>query len=324
LPEIPANCVLRYERVTKAYRSGLRRRVPAVRDVSLAVGPGEIVALLGRNGAGKTTLMKLGLGLLRPTAGRGELLGRPLGDRESLRRVGYQPEQPYLYPFLTVGETLRFFGELSGLRGRCLAGRVAAVMEECGLGEMAPRPVRRLSRGWQQRVTLAAALLPDPQLLMLDEPLGGLDPEVRIGLKALMRRWRDAGRTILINSHILPDVETLADRVVLLQSGRVVAEGPLDALLGGEIEGFEIELRGCPAALAGGELLWRRADPARSLWWLPGRTAPEMQGVLRGLIADGFGIVAVRPRRENLEAFFSRAMRAGTPEGVATDWRAAG
>jgi ABC-2 type transport system ATP-binding protein len=302
-------CALRFREVEKTFRAGWRRRVPALRGVSFAVGAGEILALLGHNGAGKTTLMKLALGLLRPTAGGGELLGRPLGDREARRRVGFQPEQPYLYPFLTVGETLRLLGELSLLRGPLLRRRIEGAIEACGLTGMVDRQVRRLSRGWQQRVTLASALLPDPRLLLLDEPLGGLDPEARLALKTLILRLRGEGRTVVVNSHILPDVEKLADRVVLLQRGRVIAEGPLETLLSEEVEGYEVEVRGPVAALPGATAIWARTGPPRSLWWLPAIDPRELQRVLRGLIDAGTEIVSVTPRRENLEAFFGRVTR---------------
>jgi ABC-2 type transport system ATP-binding protein len=319
-------CALRYQGITKIFRAGLRRRVPALRGVTLEVRAGEIVALLGHNGAGKTTLIKLALGLLRPTAGTGRLLGRPLGDRAARRLVGFQPEQPYLYPFLTVGETLRFLGELSGFSGARLRARRDAAIEGCGLAEVVDRPVRKLSRGWQQRVALATALLPDPHLLLLDEPLGGLDPDARFALKEMIRRLRAEGRTVVFNSHILPDVEQLADRVVLLQRGRVIAEGRLESLLSEEVQGFEIEVRGALAGLPGAEALWTRSDPARSLWWLPGMDAAELQRVLRGLIEGGIEIVAVAPRRENLEAFFARVTRAeaGAEPERAPRLRAAG
>lgn len=320
------DCALRYEGISKIFRAGLRRRVPALRGVSLEVRAGEILALLGHNGAGKTTLVKLALGLLRPTGGTGSLLGRPLGDRAARRSVGFQPEQPYLYPFLTVRETLRFLGELSGFSGARLRGRMADAVEGCGLAEVVDRPVRRLSRGWQQRVALATALLPDPRLLLLDEPLGGLDPDARFALKELIRRLRAEGRTVVFNSHVLPDVEQLADRVVLLQRGRVIAEGRLETLLSEEVQGFEIEVRGALPGLPGAEAVWRHADPARSLWWLPGIDAGELQRVLRGLIDAGVEVVGVAPRRENLEAFFARVTRAEAGAAVkpASGRRAAG
>jgi ABC-2 type transport system ATP-binding protein len=237
-----------------------------------------------------------------------------LGDREARRHVGFQPEQPYLYPFLTVRETLGFFGELSGFSGQRLRERIAAGIEACDLAGVASRPVRRLSRGWQQRVALATALLPDARLLFLDEPLGGLDPDARFTLKGLIQRLRDEGRTIVFSSHILPDVEQLADRVVLLQRGRVIAEGRLETLLSEEVEGFEIEVRGHLTGLAGAEALWVRSRPERSLWWLPAVDAVELQGVVRGLIDSGVQIVAIAPRRENLEAFFARVTRSGADE----------
>ncbi|MBM3316993.1 MAG: ABC transporter ATP-binding protein [Candidatus Eisenbacteria bacterium] len=316
-----AEVVLGFERIEKVYRAGWRRGVHALRGVTLTVGAGEAVALLGHNGAGKTTLMKLALGLLRPTRGGGRLLGRPLGDRVARRAVGFQPEQPYLYPFLSARETLELLGHLNGLRGAPLRRRVGEAAERLGLEPALDTQVRRLSRGWLQRLALAGALMPDPRLLLLDEPLSGLDPQARLGVKDLIRELRAEGRTLLFNSHVLPDVEQVADRVAVLRGGELVACGSLDDLLSRDGGGYELELGGpVPALVAawpGAERLWSRPEAGRSFWRFPPLGRQEQQRLLGGILAGGGEIVSFAARREGLEAFFSRLMTAPRREEAA-------
>jgi len=301
---------LAFEAVVKEFRSGLRGRLRALDRVSLRIGPGEILGLLGPNGAGKTTLFKLALGLLRPSAGGGALLGRPLGDREARARVGYQPEQPYLYPFLTVAETLSFLGELARIPGRRLTEAKRSVVERCGLQEALGRQVRHLSRGWLQRLALAGALLPEPELLLLDEPLNGLDPEGRLRVKELIRSLRAAGCTIVINTHHLADIEKLADRIALLRCGRLVACGAMNTLLLAEAGSWDFELVGSarPAWLARGVTLWERRGEQRWLWRVSGVALGQEAQILRDLLDCGLQVVALNPVREDLEAFFARVM----------------
>jgi ABC-2 type transport system ATP-binding protein len=327
--ETGREAVLAFDRIEKSYRTGWRGRVPALRGVSFQVQAGEIVALLGHNGAGKTTLFKLVLGLIRPTRGGGEVLGRPLGDLQARRAIGFQPEQPYLYPFLTVSETLRLFGHLSGVNGHALRARLAEIARRTGLEEALPTQVRRLSRGWLQRLAIAGALMPAPRLLLLDEPLSGLDPLARIALKQLMRALRDEGVTIVMNSHVLPDVEQLADRIVVLREGRLVASGRLDELLRREGGGVEIELRGPVSGaltrLPGARALWTRPETGSALWRVPALTPREQPRLLRALLDEGATVVSLTPRRESLEEFFTRTMRKpdAPDEPAASDGEAA-
>jgi ABC-2 type transport system ATP-binding protein len=300
--------VAELQSIHKTFRSDFRRRpIPVLKGVDLTVHSGEIVALLGLNGAGKTTLMKIMLGLLKPTSGRGTLLGLPLGSVAARAAVGYQPEQPYLYPSLSVRETLEFMADLSRIPRERRAGRIAAATELCSLESQLAARVRRLSRGWLQRLTLAAALLPDPKLLLLDEPLGGLDPGARMAVKEIVRGLRAVGKTVLINSHLLPDVETLADRVALLHGGRIVACGDLTELLARGDEGHELEVISAqPVRLPGVCLsVWVPAT-GRSLWWIAGDDPDGLQRLLGELVTRGVRIGALTPRRQGLEAFFSR------------------
>ncbi|MFH1143094.1 MAG: ABC transporter ATP-binding protein [Candidatus Eisenbacteria bacterium] len=311
--------VLGFQSLCKTYRQGSKRKVRALHEVSFEVAAGEVFALLGPNGAGKTTLMKIALGLLRPSAGAGVLFGRPLGDLEARRAIGFQPEQPYLYPFLTVEETLRLLAEMSGIPRAGLAAAMARAAADCGLEPVMKTQVRRLSRGWLQRVVLAGALLPDPRLLLLDEPMSGLDPEARVSVKQLIRRLREEGRTVLFSSHILPDVEQLADRLAILRRGELVACGSLDQILCGAVEGYEIELRGRAQPLPGAPLrcVWERPAEGRSLWRLEATDPSALQPLLARWIAAGVEILAVVPQREGLESFVARALKtteAGRPE----------
>lgn len=311
---------LRFEEIEKVYRPGWRRRVAALRGVTFEVAPGEVFALLGHNGAGKTTLMKLALGLIRPTRGGGRVLGHPLGDRQARRGIGFQPEQPYVYPFLTARETLELLGQLSGLRGPALRRRVETCAERVGLGAALDTQARRLSRGWLQRLALAGALVGDPRLLLLDEPLSGLDPQARWQVKELVRELRAEGRTLLINSHVLPDVEQLADRVALLRGGRLVACGRLDALLARADAGREMELD-APGAdaldrLAGAVRLGSGPGERGSRWLLPPLDEGAERELWRALLAEGATVRSLAPRREGLEQFYARLMGG---EGSAAD-----
>lgn len=305
--------LLSLDGIAKTFVTGLRRRrVEVLSDVSLNVAPGEIFALLGANGAGKSTLLKIILGLIKPSNGSGFLLGLPLGERSALARIGYQPEQPYLYPTLTARETLDLLAGLSRLRGAEKRRRIAAVIESCSLASHIEKPVKKLSRGWLQRLTLAGALVSDPDLLFLDEPLGGLDPEARLLIKNLLRDLRDQGKTIFLNSHLLPDVETLADRVAMLREGRIVVQGRVGDLLTGASSGADIEFI-CSADLSppgGCEQIWERRQERRRLWRIVDSRQP-VEPVLLQLIAAGATIESIQPIRPALEEFFVATMGEG-------------
>jgi len=195
-----------------------------VENLSLAVRAGEAFGLLGLNGSGKTTTFKLALGLLRPTAGTVRVLGRSPRDPQAQAATGYLPELPYFYPFLTPREALRFYGRLSGLGGAALERRIDESLAVVKLSDKADRKIGQLSKGLVQRVGLAQAILHDPQLLILDEPVSGLDPlaikEIRDTLAALNAR----GKTIVVSSHSIFDIEKLCHRVAILRDGRLVAQ----------------------------------------------------------------------------------------------------
>lgn len=192
---------------------------PAVKDLSISVMPGEAYGFLGHNGAGKTTTMKCILGLLKTSSGEILFNGQPL-ETASRSEIGYLPEQPYFYDHLTVEETLNFFADLLGIKDR---GRIAEVMKELELTDRAKQKVRNLSKGWQQRLGVAQAILNKPKLLILDEPFSGLDPLGRIMLKELFHKLKNDGCTIFMSSHVLSDVSEICDRVSIMSKGKLVS-----------------------------------------------------------------------------------------------------
>lgn len=240
------------EGLEKEFRLGLtRKRVRAVQGISFRVAQGDIFGFLGPNGAGKTTTIKMLTGLIRPTRGRATLMGHRVPSAVARKQIGFLPENPYIYPFLTPMEFVEMCGSLSGLSGKILRDRSKSVLKKTGVLYAADRPARRLSKGMLQRAALAAALVADPRLLILDEPMSGLDPVGRKEVKDLIIEERDAGRTIFFSTHILGDVETLCDRVTILRRGKVVVEGKLDELLHSHTPRINVVLAGSDESLLG-------------------------------------------------------------------------
>jgi len=233
-PSEDSTPVVRTESLSKVYRSGFlgRRRHRALANLSLAVRPGEIFALLGPNGSGKTTLVKILTGLLRPSGGKARVLGREPGHPDSLARLGYLSEAPAFLPLLTGEETLHLAGRLFGLDRRTRTGRIQALLTRVGLDQEKKRPVAHYSQGMQKRLALAQALINDPQLLLLDEPTAALDPLFVEIFQNILRDAARAGKTILLNSHLLSRVEEVATRVCILHEGNAVRQGTLEDVAG--------------------------------------------------------------------------------------------
>jgi ABC-2 type transport system ATP-binding protein len=222
-----------FDGVRKSYPHGLlgRRRLPAVRDVSFTVARGEVVGLVGPNRSGKTTLAKILLSLCRADAGAARRFGRPVADRATLARVGYVHENQAFPRHLTARETLGYYGALSLLPEPVVARRATALLERVGLADRAREPIARFSKGMAQRLALAQALLNEPDLLVLDEPSEGLDLDGRLAFREALVEHRRNGGAVLLISHLLPEIETLCDRVAVLHAGRVVWCGPTPDLL---------------------------------------------------------------------------------------------
>jgi len=274
--------------VTKVVKTPFSRRPGfKVGPLDLSIGEGEIVGLIGANGAGKTTTLKLLLGLLVPDAGRIDLVGTPSGRGEWRSSVGYLPEQPAFYEYLSGREFLMFVGDLFGLAPGLLSGRVASLLERVGIAESANRPIRTYSKGMQQRLGLAQALLNDPKLLLLDEPMSGLDPIGRRFVRDLLLELRAQGRSILFSTHIIPDAEFVCDRIALMRTGQLTAVGTVDDLLGLP-SGFEI------AAVKG---LLGSADERFTV-----RVPPaELTRTIEDILGRGAHLVSVSPIRASVE-----------------------
>ncbi len=227
--------VLDVQNLHKTFRIGFfQKRVEAVRSVSFSVKRGEIFGLLGPNGAGKTTSIKTIMGLIRPTSGTVQIFGEDVRKPSSRQRVGYLPENPYFHEYLNPKELLDFHGRLAGLSRDEILQRRDTLIEKVGLKEAAGRPLRKFSKGMLQRIGLAQALLAEPELLLLDEPMSGLDPIGRRFVTDLMLELNRKGCTLVFSSHILSDVERLCHRIVILKKGTKVAEGTISELLEGE------------------------------------------------------------------------------------------
>ena len=225
---------VRTERLTKDFVTGFRRaaRHRALDDVSFEVPAGSVFGLLGLNGAGKSTTLKLLVQLLYPTSGTCEVLGRPAGDLEVKRRIGFLPEHPPSSRHLTGEGFVEFAAGLFGYRGEERRRRAADALDRAKIGADRRRPIREYSKGMLQRVGLAQALVNDPELVLLDEPMAGLDPIGRRDLREILTGLRAQGRTVVFSSHILSDVEALCTHALILHLGRVVTEGPLSSLVG--------------------------------------------------------------------------------------------
>lgn len=303
--------VLEIRGLEKGFRGhlGLGRTV-ALDGLDLAVEPGQVIGLLGPNGAGKSTTIKVVLGLLCPDRGSVRVLGGSPRDPAVRRRIGYLPEQPYFYDWLTAEEFLDFYGRLRGLSARERRERNGALLERVGLAEKRRIPLRKYSKGMVQRLGLAQAIQHEPELVILDEPMSGLDPSGRRDVRDLILELRASGKTVFFSSHILQDAETLCDGVAILAGGRVRAEGRLGDLLSGKALWYEVTVRGDipppegtrTVSHAGGATLLRVDDAGR------------LAATLAALHARGVEVEAVWPRRESLEDLFLRHVGAERPQ----------
>lgn len=232
----------------KVYRTGfwLNRRVESLKECTLRVYEGETFGLLGLNGAGKTTLLKTLLGIVKPTSGKGLLLGKPLGDRSIKQRIGYLPENPYFYDFLTGWELLEYTAGLFEIPKSVYKQRIPALLEMVGLAQSAAKKkqLRQYSKGMVQRVGMAQALINDPDLIFLDEPMSGLDPLGRKQMRDIIVSLGDRGKTVFFNSHVLAEVEQICTRVGILAQGELISCGSLAELLTNEDRYYLVSGRG--------------------------------------------------------------------------------
>ena len=301
---------IRIEELTKDYAIGFwrRRTYRALDRLTLDIESGEVFGFLGPNGAGKTTTLKLLMQLIFPTSGRAEILGRPVGDINARRRIGYLPENPSFYDYLTAEELLGYFGELFGYSGQDRRKRVSSLLDRVGIGAERRLQLRKFSKGMIQRVGIAQALLNDPEIVFLDEPMSGLDPLGRRDVRQLILELRDQGRTVFFSSHILADAEALCRRVAVVAGGRLAASGALADILAFQVHGWELVMAGVSPDLVA------RIKPAvrRATEISPGRYSLELsldqppERILGELTASGASLVSLNPMRDTLEDFFMK------------------
>jgi len=301
-----AETVLEVKDLRKVFHIGFfRKRVEAVNGASFKVNRGEIFGLLGPNGAGKTTTIKAILRLIFPTKGEIRIFGRDASDREATKRIGYMPENPYVYQYLTPIEFLDLCGRLVGIAKKDRRNRSEQMIDKVGLRDAIDRPIGKFSKGMMQRIGLGQALLHDPELLMLDEPMSGLDPIGRKEVRDLLLEQRNRGKTLLFTSHILSDVEMLCDRVVIMQKGRITSEGQVHDLLASAAQRVEIRLSEASRALK--DSLGSRGTVVEDA---DGRITLRVEGdeavaeILRISNAAGARLEAMIPERQTLENLF--------------------
>jgi ABC-2 type transport system ATP-binding protein len=308
----PIMYIVEIENLTKDYEVGFwkKKKVRALDGLNLQVERGQIFGFLGGNGAGKTTTIKLLMGLMFPTAGTARILGADISDVRMHSRIGYVPENPYFYDYLTARELMMYFAELFGIDAAKRKSRTEELLTRVGLEEAAwNRQLRKFSKGMLQRVGLAQSLINEPEIVFMDEPMSGLDPMGRREIRELIASLREQGTTVFMSTHILSDIEVLCDRVAILRNGKLAATGKLDDLLSqsGEAQTFEINVSGISAEnlskevsqIAGAEVhitpIGARIDVANE------NDVDKILPVIRSLNGR---LVSVQPVRQSLEELF--------------------
>ena len=285
----------------------LKRRVTALQSVSFTVKEGEIFGFVGHNGAGKTTSLKIVVGLIFADSGSVSIFGRDTGHPGARQPLGYLPEQPYFYDYLTPTEALRFYGGLSGIPRRTLAQRIPQVLSEVNLEFAAHRAMRGFSKGMLQRLGMAQALVHDPKLLILDEPMSGLDPVGRKLMRDIILRQREQGRTVCFSSHVLSDVEDICDRVGIVIRGQMRAEGDVQTLLGPP-DRIQVVVRDLTPEkereLEGFGALTKRGET----WQLTATDLSRQGDLMNWIKARQVNLLEFGTRRKTLEELFVEAM----------------
>jgi len=301
--------VLRTEALKKTFRVGFwGRQVTALEGLDLEVRRGEVFGFLGPNGAGKTTTLKILMNLIYPNSGKAWIFGREIGNVEVKHQVGFLPESPYFYDYLTAEEFLRFYGDLFGVKRTVLSERITRLLEMVGMSHARHLQLRKFSKGMLQRVGIAQALINDPHLVVLDEPMSGLDPIGRKEIRDLILRLKESGKTIFFSSHILHDAELLCDRVSILVKGRLVAMGRVSDLVGNTstqsveviVEGLTDQGLNCVRPFTERVV----CQGGRTLLVLKGHS--QVDAVLDVVRAGKGSLISLTPHKSSLEDLFVR------------------
>ncbi|MFO0728864.1 MAG: ABC transporter ATP-binding protein [Myxococcota bacterium] len=284
----------------------------AVKDISFSVAEGEIFGFLGPNGAGKTTTIKALLGLIKPDAGTIEICGFPASSMGWRSMVGYLPEHPTFYDHLSGHELVTWFGQLSKMPKAAAQATAEKLLQEVGLGHAMHRRLRSYSKGMLQRAGIAQALVGNPRLLVLDEPMTGLDPLGRAEIRSLLLRLKHEGRTIFYSTHILPDVEMTCDRVAIVDRGEVRRVGALGDILNSTTRGFVVELSGAPMEAV---VSWAPAGRVELKENIRVEFAhrADAQALVTRALQEGAAIERFEPQRDDLESIFLRSLAPSTP-----------
>jgi ABC-2 type transport system ATP-binding protein len=315
----------------KTYRTPFtRKKVEALRGVTFGVERGHIFGFVGPNGAGKTTTIRTLMGLIRPSSGSATLLGHPLSSLDARKKIGFLPESPYFYDYLDVGELCDLAGRLFGLAPALRKQRADELIEKLGLGPARRQSLKKLSKGMLQRAGLAQALMNDPELVVLDEPMSGLDPIGRKEVRDLILELRDQGKTVFFSTHILSDVEAITDRVAIIARGQLLAHGTPAELVSHHLQGVEVTVKlplpggdaapptpgpetpephdspvpaSIDAALTRGATRVRRVGDELSLTLAAGT---DVDAWIARAHAAGAKVLQIAPRHETLEDLFVR------------------
>ena len=303
---------IKIEQLGKIYRKGLRQqKVVAVQNLNLSVAEGEIFGFIGPNGAGKSTTIKILCDLIRPTMGKAAIMGIEVQEPEARRQIGYLPENPNYYGYLSGWELLRFYGAIHGINDEVLSERGDKLLEMLDLADAAHRPLRTYSKGMVQRTGIAAALIHDPKVLIFDEPMSGLDPIGRKLVGDLMVRLRQQGKTIFFSTHILADVETICDRIGVIVEGHLVYEGSMEAVRSSAISQYDLVFSADASKVE--DISWpNQAMPTRQADLFVLQVEPDhFTAALRLILDHGFEVARIEPRRQRLEELFVDLARNG-------------
>jgi len=298
--------VIKIENLTKDYRTGFRlQKIRAVENLNLEIEAKEIFGFLGPNGAGKTTTIKILVGLSKPTSGKAIVMGKPSSAVMIKKQIGFLPESPYFYEYLNAYEYLKLCAEVSGLEKSRHEHQIEKVLNLVRLERFTKIPLKGFSRGMSQRLGIAQALIHDPELVILDEPMGGLDPIGRREFRDIILTLKTQGKTVFFSTHILSDVEMICDRVGIILNGKLINTGRLDEILGSEIESFEILIRGFDHKMIKViERLFDKVIPSDEKVLIEVKTEEEVDKVMSIIRENNAKLLSLQPKRKTLEDHF--------------------